>query len=270
MCLRQFLSKRKTLKKIIDMRRFYRKNFVFHVERVEEWQDGSCVCMDEIETTIASHVMPDGSIVFKVRTPSYLRMVDTFKFDNMGDDFEILHDRIQYMNTDEHISNKCPKICNVFIENDTISCVRFAMTSPDRIIEFYGTLEKISAPLQIGGVPSKELIQNLVKDIMAIKTQMWKMHDKTGNFEFFTIGRSMEMFLNPLYYAWQKLKYGWHSDFWEEGDSMFEYMMYEARAKEITGDLIKLLENQSPFTALGRNDVTSNLLRVYKYIVENE
>ena len=47
------------------------------------------------------------------------------------------------------------------------------------------------------------------------------------------MNRLYEQLKLPLFFAWQKYKYGWHSDFWKEGDSTFEYMFFELKAEEI-------------------------------------
>ena len=78
----------------------------------------------------------------------------------------------------------------------------------------------------------------------------------------------MEIFLNPLYLAWQVYEYGWHSDFWKEGESMFGFMMFEVRAEEIINQLINVLETQSPFSLLERDGViTKGLLKVYRHFL---
>ena len=37
-------------------------------------------------------------------------------------------------------------ICNIFYKGDNIEYVRFAMTNPDRLIEFYGYMENLGQP----------------------------------------------------------------------------------------------------------------------------
>jgi len=46
------------------------------------------------------------------------------------------------------------------------------------------------------------------------------------------------MFLNPLCMAWQVYRYGWHSDFYEEGYPDCEYMLFETNIEENTNYLI--------------------------------
>lgn len=64
-------------------------------------------------------------------------MHDTVSFDYVGSD--ILRDRIQYVNAPGASEDPTrPIILHIFVKNGKIDCIRFAMSFPDRIIEFYG------------------------------------------------------------------------------------------------------------------------------------
>ena len=77
----------------------------------------------------------------------------------------------------------------------------------------------------------------------------------------------IDMFINPLLMAWEKYHYGSHDNFWQEGDSMFGYMMFEINAKEIITDLIKALQTESPFAQFERDSrITNGLLKVYNHL----
>ena len=252
------------------MKMFYRKNFIFHAERYEEWFAGTCISQGPIDVIITSNVLANGRVKFDISGSFNLNIKKSFWFDDFGEDFEILHDRIQYCNSEGSTENNHPQICNIFTDGYTIACVRFAMSYPDRLIEFYGAVTEQSAS-DVDVIPSKDMILKLVKEINHVKEQVWNISRRTGNRELLTIAHTMEVYLNPLYYAWQKLGYGWHSDFWEEGDSMFEYMMYEVKVKEVTTDLLKLLKQSSPFAIIDRMDkITPDLIIVCNYILKNE
>ena len=80
----------------------------------------------------------------------------------------------------------------------------------------------------------------------------------------------LEAFKNVLFFAWEKYKYGWHSDFWEEGDSMIDYMMFEVNAENIISDLIIVLKTKSPFELLEKDGVITNgLLSVFQSLQED-
>lgn len=73
---------------------------------------------------------------------------------------------------------------------------------------------------------------------------------------------------NALYYSWEKLGCGHHSDFWKEGDSMFDYMMFELGPKERIEAIINMLETSSPFALVERNSaITNGLLSVFRKVV---
>lgn len=124
--------------------------------------------------------------------------------------------------------------------------------------------------------PSAELIRGLIDGITVIQESCQKYadaHPEAGMdaMQVFQFQQSMELFKNPLRQAWQVYHYGWHSDFWEEGDSMFEYMMYEVKAKEMLQDLVKSLSSESLFDAFpGGHKITEGLLKVYKHLLTQD
>lgn len=48
------------------------------------------------------------------------------------------------------------------------------------------------------------------------------------------------------------------ADFWEEGDSMIDYMMFEVNAENIISDLIIVLKTKSPFELLEKDGAITN------------
>jgi len=88
--------------------------------------------------------------------------------------------------------------------------------------------------------------------------------DDDENMEAFEIIEMLDMYKNPLLFAWEKFKYGWHTDFWEEGESMFIYMDFEMNVDEILILLISSLKNDSPFKVIDEDyNLTQSLLNVY-------
>lgn len=68
----------------------------------------------------------------------------------------------------------------------------------------------------------------------------------------------------PLYFAWQGYKYGWHTDFCKEGDSLIPFMMFEADMKNNVNNLITALRQQSPFADIEKNSaITKGLISIY-------
>lgn len=415
------------------MEQFFKRNFRFQAYRYEEWQNGCCISRDSIDCRITASVYND-IIRFTLSDKGNLRIPSSFSFELLGSD--ILGDRIQYVHGTSDFNPIIPMVCHVFVKNGTVSCVRFAMTNPDRIIEFYGNLLELDQPIQVDQMSSEEQVptaKNIIEElssygmntkeaIMERAVDMYNSHDnvrtifdarcviealklfvevnriedeeceertsmlkpkilmfialcnyKIDNIDqayhiahkalvaidkaeedspFVGIPRSMygedtimelievikqnhmdkvdlskddedvnenmvdtstfealianngqshlatkdeikqlievitkiqnqfseighrtgdvmiaiknnqilEMYKNVLYFAWEKYKYGWHSDFWEEGHSMFDYMMFEMKARDVISELNEVLKESSPFRMIEKNGAISKAL----------
>lgn len=51
-----------------------------------------------------------------------------------------------------------------------------------------------------------------------------------------------------LYFAWEKFGFGSHFDFFEEGDSLLPYAIFESDVKRIIRSQIEILRKSSPFS----------------------
>lgn len=123
--------------------------------------------------------------------------------------------------------------------------------------------------------PTETEIKRLIEAISNIQEQHSKFAENSDDSDIvmrvFQFNQFLEMYKNPLLMAWQIYKYGWHSDFWEEGHSMFDYMLFETQAREITGELIKTLEENSPFAQFERCSlITNGLLHVYRHLLTQD
>lgn len=128
------------------MKNLYKKGFIFLANRYEEWRDGYCVSRGPISTKIIAS--PDTyRLSFELQDIGILEIATKFEFE--FDNSDILYDRIQYL-TSSNFNPLVPVICHLFCSNNTIKYVRFAMTNPDRIIEFYGRV------LSVDEVPSNK------------------------------------------------------------------------------------------------------------------
>ena len=112
----------------------------------------------------------------------------------------------------------------------------------------------------------------LIRTIKTIQDNYSKLaddrHDNEFTLQVFQTNKFFEMYKLPLFKAWEVYHYGSHSDFWKEGDSMFDYMMFEIKAKEMINDLIESLSHKSPFSAIERNSsITNGLLKVYRHLL---
>ena len=142
------------------MESLYRNSFVFKANRFEEYQDGVCLRNGKIETTIKAHEMAfspynpfdrmdygeleskvggadiEGGMTF-ILSGTVPSGINT-KFNLPIMDEDVLSDRIQYgrLTPFGWKDPNEPVVCNIF---NNMSCIRFAMNSPLRIIEFYGS-----------------------------------------------------------------------------------------------------------------------------------
>jgi hypothetical protein len=427
--------------------RFYKTNFVFVANRYEEWQAGRCISQGTIQTEIIAEVSGN-TIHFELDDIGKIRMLKSFDFDIYGEDYCILPDRIQYSYGTSDFNPIVPMVCNIFYSGNTMQYVRFAMTNPDRLVEFYGSLVKLGQPSngrrkvnegnidtsaetilkelrsygmvkadaimeravklyndnanvtsidqakkiieslklfvkayqldeeeheepgsplkckilmfialcnytidninrayciakqgldaineaienshftgiprsmygedtikelmdaietnrydevtdeddyyeidpeeidttrfeEIAGQseedsdkPSKQQIKLMIETISHVQEQFVKTAERLGDsMRGFQIKQSLEAFKLPLFFAWRGYKYGWHTDWCEEGDSLFPFMMFEADLKKNTQDLIDLLRTQSPFAQIERNSmITNTLISIYSTFISD-
>lgn len=126
------------------MNTLYKKTFEFTANGYEEYQNGKLinfgVCDCKISTEVKNSVNP--TIRFKIigRLPQNIN--SQFTLPILGSD-DILEDRIQYGRLPILLQSDDPDepiVCNIF---NNLKCIRFAMLSPLRIIEFYGSFTLI-------------------------------------------------------------------------------------------------------------------------------
>jgi len=111
----------------------------------------------------------------------------------------------------------------------------------------------------------KELIECLLVILHVRKYYEPKTGGNEAVMQHFKIGKMYEMFLFPLLKALDVYKYGEHTDYWKEGDSMMDYMMFEFKSKQIINQLIMILEDQSPFAIFESDSkITKGLLKIYR------
>lgn len=427
-------------------RKFFKANFVFIANRYEEWQAGRCISQGPISTEIVAEV-DDNSIHFNLEDVGDIRILTSFDFEIPGEEHCILSDRIQYIHPTYDFNPLVPIVCNIFISGSTVQYVRFAMTNPDRLVEFYGTLVKLgqpstgkrsntsvditqtaekvlnelrgydmvnpkailehavkiyndnanvvnlsqvkniieslklfvkayqleneeqedsSLPLKckilmfialcnykidninqayciakqgidaideavensvIVGIPrsvygeetfneliniieenryndvidgdlyyavdpeeidttrideivghpaanikpTKEQIQNMIETISHVQDLFVKAAEHfDDSMRGFQIKQLLETFKMPLFFAWQGYKYGWHTDWCKEGDSLISFMMFEADPKKNTQELIDLLRTQSVFAQFERKlMITNTLISIYTAFVND-
>lgn len=125
--------------------RFYKTNFKFVANRYEEWQGGRCISRGAISTEIVAEVYSN-EIHFELDDIGNIKMLKSFDFDIYDESYCILPDRIQYSHSTSDFNPIVPIVCHLFSKGATIDYVRFAMTNPDRIVEFYGRIVQLGQP----------------------------------------------------------------------------------------------------------------------------
>lgn len=122
----------------------YRKSFIFQTTRFEEYQNGRLIQQGSCNTTIIAKVISSDTIAMMLQNDIPVRINQRFGLPIFGSqNGDILADRIQYGRIPDSFSwndSNEPIVCNIF---NNLTCIRFAMLSPLRIVEFYGQFTDI-------------------------------------------------------------------------------------------------------------------------------
>lgn len=125
----------------------YKKSFIFAANRFEEYQDGKCTHRGSCNIQIVAKIINDKCIGMILQGETPVRINDRFGLPILGIKFgDVLNDRVQYGRLPDSLkwpdSNE-PIVCNIF---NNMTCIRFGMLSPLRIVEFYGQFIDICNP----------------------------------------------------------------------------------------------------------------------------
>jgi hypothetical protein len=129
----------------IQKMQIYKKSFIFKANRFEEYQNGCCTNSGRCNTIVVAKVLNNGCIGMMLQGTVPVRINNNFGLPIFGSQHgDVLEDRVQYGRIPDsmswHDSNE-PVVCNIF---NNMTCIRFAMMSPLRIIEFYGKFSDIT------------------------------------------------------------------------------------------------------------------------------
>ena len=171
---------------------------------------------------------------------------------------------------DEYNQHRIPRR-NYDDERHVLNVLKCIQNDLSEFVHLLQMPKKVSDPSK----PTETEIKNLIEAITNIQNRHSEFADNSNDPELsiriFKFNQFLEMYKNPLLMAWQLYKYGWHSDFWEEGHSMFDFMLFETQAREITSELIKTLEDNSPFAQFERCSlITNGLLHVYRHLLTQD
>lgn len=100
---------------------------------------------------------------------------------------------------------------------------------------------------------SAENFRSLLKRINFSGSMLWRsMKGSDSTIKLFQI---LDTTRNILYFCWEKLGFGHHSDFWKEGDSMVPYMLIELDPRKHVQNLLNFYTQSSPFRPLDEKDI---------------
>ena len=122
----------------------YKKSFIFEASSFEEYQDGICIRRGHCRIDVIAKVMNDECIGMMLQGEIPTKINRSFGLPIFSpQNGDVLIDRIQYGRIPDtmcwHDSNE-PIVCNIF---NNMTCIRFAMLSPLRIVEFHGKFADI-------------------------------------------------------------------------------------------------------------------------------
>jgi len=122
----------------------------------------------------------------------------------------------------------------------------------------------------------KEELEGLILILGDMQGKYTELGDKFNDpMRGFELCQMVEIYKCPLLFAWQKYKYGYHFDFWEEGDSMFTYEQFEINMhrnpKDFLDDIITTWKANSPLQFFGEvgEEVSNRILKVYEALKSN-
>jgi hypothetical protein len=109
------------------------------------------------------------------------------------------------------------------------------------------------------GDEEKVLIRKLIDIVDKTQFQAWESADDIS--QRIQLHEIFEIFKNALYFCWEKLGHGHHSDFWEEGDSMMGYMMFEIDAKNKLSLLLNMISEAPLFASPAMNKALVSIFK---------
>ena len=119
----------------VSLSSMYNQGFSYHVERFEEWQACSLVSSGQIVFDL--HIIKSVDVLsVEIPHAEKFRMQKSASFSLVTS--YMLSDRLQYTSPNIDFDATQPIVLQVFVKGGELHCVRFAMTNPDRIVEFYG------------------------------------------------------------------------------------------------------------------------------------
>lgn len=109
---------------------------------------------------------------------------------------------------------------------------------------------------------TKDELYHLIHAIEQTKNAITSQAYRHGDYQFAVQVESVfNMYKYPLYYIWQKYKFGRDEEVWVEGESMLPYQMFISNIKEHTDKLLSMLRDANPFSTLSNGPAITQLLQ---------
>ena len=109
---------------------------------------------------------------------------------------------------------------------------------------------------------TRDELYHLIHSIEHTKNAIVSQTYSHGDYQ---VAKRIESIFNiykyPLYYIWQKYKFGRDEEVWVEGEDILPYHMFIAQIKENTDELISMLCNANPFAPLNNGSAITQLLQ---------
>lgn len=108
---------------------------------------------------------------------------------------------------------------------------------------------------------TRDELYNLIDAIEFTKKNIVSQAFNHGDYQVANRVESLfNMYKYPLYYIWEKYKFGRDEEVWVEDESMIPYHIFISNIKEHTNELLSMLQNTNPFSPLSNGAVITKLL----------
>lgn len=140
----------------------------------------------------------------------------------------------------------------------------------NRMKKFEDNTEYDADYCDISVIPSKSKIVELIEAISNIQHELSKIYKQTGDLRILDIKQNLDSYKMPLYFAWRAYKYGWHTDFCKDRESLVPFLLFETDCVNNTQKLISQLKNGSIFDHVEQGSaIAKSLIDVYEMFIDD-
>lgn len=152
----------------------------------------------------------------------------------------------------EAVKTEDPKAATELLEDYVVETVETAF------------LRKIY-PLGDNATFTKEKIKSLLGVLNHLKSMYYKRAQDDGSYTMADKStQTIDVFKMPLYFVWEKYKFGIADDVWEEGEDMLPYLLFTEKLESNLINLIDVLRTETPFIGIEKDRAISDgLIIIY-------